>query len=233
LIGQILKYFVLGAAIGTADRSSSDWVRLGRERRRRAEAARALRYLLDHYQPASFEEDCAKPEFRSAVLAARDHLYRTRSQAAERKLEEILTRIQPAETGRPHRMERARRWLGREKIRPMPLRGKVILAVAVVLALDVWTLLAGGLGAGLSALLLSIVEVPALLCGLALAPAAGRAASRVLHSLGASADPQAEIDALTAQIERQKRSLHLRLMAPALPLPEPGLQERGSLPPPR
>jgi hypothetical protein len=222
MIESILGYLLLGTALGLADRSGSEWLRHGRERREAAAMLRALRYLLQHYKPASFELDCQNPEYREAVVQARRYYQRGAIQTA-RRLQELLARTDGRSAPRAGALQRARAWLERDRIGALSLRRKAALAAGIVLALDLAALVGSGLSAGLSALLRSLVEAPALLAGLWMGPWASRSLRIVLQALGRSRDLPAELQAVAAEIEKTKRSLHLRLgsAAPLLPGEEP------------
>jgi hypothetical protein len=218
MIEAFVKYFVLGMALGMADRSSSRWFRLGRTRREAAATLRAMRYLLERYQPASFEEDCKQREFRTALLEARQYYQRGQVQAA-RRLDELLAKVDGAPPARANSTARARAWMQKEKIAPLSFRSKAVVATALCLLLDVVVLLGSGLGAGAIAMLWSVLEVPALLGGLLAAPWASRALSAALGAFGRDSDVDGQLQATAQEIERQKRSLHLRLSSAASLLP--------------
>ncbi len=237
MIGEIIKYFLLGVLLGEADRASSNWIRTGKERRERIKLLGALRYLVENYQPKNAKQALQDPEFRNAATMARHYFRNQEGAAADEKLEQLFARLEEraaravelphenhdAPTGAESRASGASRWVrfkhwfAREKLLPLALKTKAIFAAAIALLIDLSTFAGSGFSSGFDEFLYSLIEAPALLGGILSAPAVGRAGQWLLHAAKRSPDAKERLEELSKKIEGDP-DLRLLLSGPLPPL---------------
>lgn len=244
MIGELIKYFVLGVLLGRLDSASSEWFRTSSVRKRENKLIGALRHLLANYNQASVGEDLAKREFRKAALVAHEHFGKSEAKSSEEKLEKYFAKLEAQvasasgaavavstagdqEGGSGDEADgaassgswaRLKNWSGRDKIGTLPIKHKAIFSLGLALLVDFYAAASGGLGAGFEELLYSLIEAPALFGGLLASPGVGQAISWGSKQLGYGKTNASEIEELTKKIE-ETPTLHLLLSGPMPPVP--------------